>query len=199
MVDQDHSSLQKIEEKLKKLENSPETLEKVSTFLKNKENANCLHILESVVDIDKVFQGLVNRLVEKINNPEAEKDEFGSDRSRNADGINFVVPDCSRKSENVSQSWFSTETVTRLGGEIGGALIGTALLPVKIGGALIGTATAHFFDQPFSANMAESRAVLRQTEIRWILVASITVAVKVVALVLLNTIRVERLILFVNS
>jgi hypothetical protein len=40
-----------------------------------------------------------------------------------------VVPDCSRKSENVSQSWFSTETVTRLGGEIGGALIGTALLP----------------------------------------------------------------------
>jgi hypothetical protein len=134
MVDQDHSSLQKIEEKLKQLGNSPETLEKVSTFLKKEENANCLQILESVVDIDidedidKVFQGLVDRLVEKINNPESEK-EFGYDRSRNADGINFVVPDCSRKSENVSQSWFSTETVTRLGGEIGGALIGTALLP----------------------------------------------------------------------
>lgn len=132
MVDQDHSSLQKIEEKLKQLGNSPETLEKVSTFLKNKENANCLQILESVVDIDEVFQGLVNRLVEKINNPESEK-ELGSDRSRNADGINFVVPDCSRKSENVSQSWFSTETVTRLGGEIGGALIGTALLPGGLG------------------------------------------------------------------
>jgi hypothetical protein len=142
MVDQDHLSLQKIEEKLK-LGNSPETLEKVSTFLNKEENANCLQILESVVDIDEVFQGLVDRLVEKINNPEAEK-EFGYDRSRNADGINFVVPDCSRKSENVSQSWFSTETVTRLGGEIGGALIGTALLPglgTVVGGILGGKFT----------------------------------------------------------
>ncbi|EFX86729.1 hypothetical protein DAPPUDRAFT_221978 [Daphnia pulex] len=128
MVDQDHSSLQKIEEKLKQLGNSPETLEKVSTFLNKEENANCLQILESVVDIDEVFQGLVDRLVHKINNQEAEK-EPDFDQSRNTDGINFVVPDCSRKSENVSQSWFSTETVTRLGGEIGGALIGTALLP----------------------------------------------------------------------
>jgi hypothetical protein len=143
MVDQDHSSLQKIEEKLKQLGNSPETLEKVSTFLNKEENANCLQILESVVDIDEVFQGLVDRLVEKINNPESEK-ELGSDRSRNADGINFVVPDCSRKSENVSQSWFSTETVTRLGGEIGGALIGTALLPglgTVVGGILGGKFT----------------------------------------------------------
>lgn len=128
MVDQDHSSLQKIEKKLIQLGNSAETSEKVSAFLNKEENANCLQILESVVGIDEVFQGLVDRLVEKIDNPEAEK-EPDFDRFKKIDDSNIVVPDCSRKSENVSQSWFSTETVTRLGGEIGGALIGTALLP----------------------------------------------------------------------
>ncbi len=144
MVDQDHLSLQKIEGKLKKqLENSPETLEKVSTFLANKENENWLHILGSVVDIDVVFQRLVDRLAETINNPEAEK-VFAYDRLRKSDGRNIVVADCSRKSENVSQSWFSTETATRLSGEIGGALIGTALLPglgTVFGGILGGKLT----------------------------------------------------------
>jgi hypothetical protein len=152
MVDQDHSSLQKIEEKLKQLGNSPETLEKVSTFLNKEENANCLQILESVVDISEVFQGLVDRLVKKIDNPEAEK-EPDFDRFKKAGGSNFVVPDCSRKSENViSQSWFSTETATRLGGEIGGALIGTALLPGNFMG--LGTVFGGILGGKFTTSVA---------------------------------------------
>ena len=149
MVDQNqnNSPLRKIEEKLKRqLENSPETLEKVCTFLAKKENSNCLQILESVVDIDEVFQGIVDRLEKKLNNPEAEKvpDIPLFDRLRNADGSKSVVADCSSKSENVSQSWVSAETVTRIGGEISGALIGTAILPgvgTVFGGILGGKLT----------------------------------------------------------
>ena len=144
MGDQDDLLDQTVKEKIKKqLEKSPGKFEEVSEYLAKKENATCLQILGSVIEIEEVFRGLVDRLTEEINNPETKKvpaDPSNSSGRVKTDGDgNFVVPDCTR-SKNVSPSWFSAETVTRVSGEIGGALIGTALLPGlgTVAGGIIG-------------------------------------------------------------
>lgn len=157
MGDQDHFLVQKVKEKIEKqLENSSRTFEEVSEYLAKEENANCLQILGSVIEIEEVFRGLVDRLTEEINNPETKKvpadpsnssgrvktdgDFVVSDFISKTDGDgNLVVPDCTTF-KNVSPSWFSAETVTRVSGEIGGALIGTALLPGlgTVAGGIIG-------------------------------------------------------------
>lgn len=150
-VDQDILLREKIEEKIKKqLENSPETFVNVRKFLEKEENAHFQQILESVIDIDEVFHGLVDRLTKEMD-PDTNKvsDPLDSSyRLKNANGGNFVVADCITQSENVGQSWFSMETVTRVSGKIGGALIGTALLPgvgTVVGGILGGKLSTSAF------------------------------------------------------
>jgi hypothetical protein len=131
MGGEDNSLLQQIEKKI----NSPEKFEKVCEFIE--ENKHVLQILGSVIDIEEVFNGLV----EEINNPEKKKVTVEDNKGDHRKG---AVVDSSSKYENVEQSWFSKETAMRLTGEISGAVLGTALMPglgTVFGGILGGKLT----------------------------------------------------------